>query len=165
MNSEAPWVQAAQQFQQTLGDSWSKAMATFSGLDLSAAGTSIPRLSFDTEKLQALQQAYVTEAAELWNKGLGAQPADKRFASDAWAGNPVASFSAAVYLLNARTMLGSSLRRPATKLIISGIIASTQGFEAVSIPPTKTATTASQAHDLLLSFMTVLPPGAGTQCG
>ncbi|RYF68971.1 MAG: class I poly(R)-hydroxyalkanoic acid synthase, partial [Comamonadaceae bacterium] len=31
---------------------------------------------------------------------------DKRFAGEAWSGNPMASFAAAVYLLNARTMLG-----------------------------------------------------------
>ena len=67
-----------------------------------------PQLSFSPEKLQALQQAYLREAAELWNQGLKVNPAtkDKRFASDAWAGNPVASFSAGVYLLNARTLLG-----------------------------------------------------------
>jgi polyhydroxyalkanoate synthase len=66
-----------------------------------------PQLSFDATKLQALQQAYLTEAATLWNQGLaGGTAADKRFASDAWTANPVASFTASAYLLNARTLLG-----------------------------------------------------------
>ncbi len=48
------------------------------------------------------------EAAQLWNQGLTAHPAatDKRFASDAWSTNPVAGYSAALYLLNARALLG-----------------------------------------------------------
>jgi polyhydroxyalkanoate synthase len=108
MNSEADWSAAAQQFQQTLGQNWTHAMQSFGGLNSGAALPAMPQLSFSAEKLQALQQAYVKEAADLWNQGLQANPAgaDKRFASDAWAANPVASFSAAVYLLNARTLLG-----------------------------------------------------------
>jgi polyhydroxyalkanoate synthase subunit PhaC len=108
MNSEAVWAQAAQQFQQNFGDQWAKALQSFGGLDMGQGMAPMPQLSFAPEKLQALQQAYINEAAELWNKGLTAGPAgtDKRFASDAWAANPVAAFSAAVYLLNARTLLG-----------------------------------------------------------
>ena len=106
MNSEPDWVRAAQQMQQGLSDSWSKALQSFH-----LAGTqdtSLPQLSFAPDKLAALQQAYVKEAAELWNQGLKANPVvpDKRFASEAWAHNPVAAFSAAIYLLNARTLLG-----------------------------------------------------------
>ncbi|MBC7603824.1 MAG: class I poly(R)-hydroxyalkanoic acid synthase [Ramlibacter sp.] len=68
---------------------------------------SLPSLSFTSEKLEALQQAYMREATELWNQGLTANPSstDKRFAADAWSHNPVSAFSAAVYLLNARTLL------------------------------------------------------------
>jgi polyhydroxyalkanoate synthase len=108
MNSEADWSAAAQQFQQNLGQNWTQAMQSFGALNGGAAMPAMPRVSFSAEKLQALQQAYVKEAADLWNQGLQAQPAgaDKRFASDAWAANPVAAFSAAVYLLNARTLLG-----------------------------------------------------------
>jgi polyhydroxyalkanoate synthase subunit PhaC len=108
MNSQPDWAQAAQQFQQGFGDQWAKALQSFGGLDAGAGVSALPQLSFSPEKLQALQQAYVTEAAELWNKGLTATPAgaDKRFASDAWNSNPVAAFAAAVYLLNARTLLG-----------------------------------------------------------
>jgi polyhydroxyalkanoate synthase len=50
----------------------------------------------------------VQEAAELWNASLVPDLAkkDKRFAADAWAQNPFAAYSAAIYLLNARTLLG-----------------------------------------------------------
>ena len=108
MNSEPAWAQAAQQFQQGFGEQWAKALQSFGGLDLQAGLPALPQLSFSPEKLQALQEAYVREAAELWNKGLTAHPgaADKRFAADAWGANPVAGYSAAVYLLNARTLLG-----------------------------------------------------------
>jgi polyhydroxyalkanoate synthase subunit PhaC len=108
MNSQPDWAQAARQFQQGFGEQWAQALQSFGGLDAGPGLSNIPQLSFSPEKLQALQQAYVKEAAELWNKGLTASPAgsDKRFASDAWSANPVAAFAAAVYLLNARTLLG-----------------------------------------------------------
>jgi polyhydroxyalkanoate synthase subunit PhaC len=107
MNSESDWAATAQQFQQNLGQQWSQALQSFGGLGAGTTMPSMPQLSFSPEKVQALQQAYMQEAAQLWNDGLGARPAtDKRFASDAWATNPVSAFSAAVYLLNARTLLG-----------------------------------------------------------
>jgi polyhydroxyalkanoate synthase subunit PhaC len=113
MHSEPSWAQATQQFQQNLGDNWTKALQAFGGLNTGVPGTNaslpaIAPLSFSPEKLQALQQAYLKEAAELWNKGLTAGPGggDKRFSSEAWSANPVAAFSAAVYLLNARALLG-----------------------------------------------------------
>ena len=108
MNSEADWSATARQFQQDLGQNWTQAMQSFGGLGSGTALPPIPRLSFSAEKLQALQQAYLKEAADLWNLGLQANPAgaDKRFASAAWGANPVAAYSAAVYLLNARTLLG-----------------------------------------------------------
>jgi len=109
MNSEPDWTHAAQQFQQNMSESWTRALRSFGAQDVSLPGApAIPQLSFSPDKLQALQEAYLREAADLWNQGLGAKPpaADKRFASDAWSGNPVAAFSAAVYLLNARALLG-----------------------------------------------------------
>ena len=108
MNSEPAWAQAAQQFQQGFGEQWAKALQSFGGLDFQPGLPALPQLSFSPEKLQALQEAYVREAAEIWNKGLTAHPGatDKRFAADAWGANPVAGYSAAVYLLNARTLLG-----------------------------------------------------------
>ena len=110
MHSESDWAAATQKFQQSLTDSWGKAMHSFEQLGLPGNGsgnTSLPALTFSQEKLQELQQAYLREASELWNHGLHPNPpADKRFASDAWGSNPVAAFSASAYLLNARTLLG-----------------------------------------------------------
>ncbi|MBX3610184.1 MAG: class I poly(R)-hydroxyalkanoic acid synthase [Hydrogenophaga sp.] len=68
-----------------------------------AAGQSV---SLDPAALLEIQQNYLKEAVGLWNQGLEAKPAgDRRFASDAWATNPVAAFTAATYLLNARTLM------------------------------------------------------------
>jgi polyhydroxyalkanoate synthase subunit PhaC len=114
MSSVPEWTQASQQFQKSLSDNWEHALQAFGGLAGGAGMSSLPdlphlpQLSFAPEKLQALQQAYVKEASSLWNTSLTAHStaADKRFASDAWSANPVAAFSAAVYLLNARTLLG-----------------------------------------------------------
>lgn len=103
MNSDVDWVAQAGRFQQELGKQWSQALSA-----LQPAAGAFPRLAFAPDKLQALQQAYVREATELWNQGLSGGPknGDKRFAGDAWSHNPVAAFSAAIYLLNARTLLG-----------------------------------------------------------
>ena len=113
MNSGPEWTQAAQQFQQTFGESWSKALQSFQHLDLpglgSMGGASAAKpLSFSPEKLQELQQNYIKEATALWNEGLHSHPGqqDRRFAGTAWDNNPVAAFSAAAYLLNARTLMG-----------------------------------------------------------
>jgi polyhydroxyalkanoate synthase subunit PhaC len=105
MNSEANWVQATQQFQQNLGESWSKILHSMPALKPGPL-PAVPQFSFSPEKLQALQQAYLKESAELWNHGLQGSPNDKRFASQAWSANPLASFLAALYLLNARALLG-----------------------------------------------------------
>ena len=60
MNSESDWSQAAQQFQQNLGESWSRALQSMQALNSGALPT-MPQLSFSPEKLQALQQAYLNE--------------------------------------------------------------------------------------------------------
>ena len=106
MNSDVDWASQAKQFQQELGSQWARALQSFQQVAVPAPG-SIPTLTFSPEKLRELQQAYVREASELWNQGLSnrAAPPDRRFANDAWSRNPVASFSASVYLLNARTLL------------------------------------------------------------
>jgi polyhydroxyalkanoate synthase len=71
--------------------------------------TSHPALHFSTEKLESLRESYLKDAtalmAENWISGK-MELQDKRFSSAAWAENPLAAFSAAVYLLNTRTMLG-----------------------------------------------------------
>jgi polyhydroxyalkanoate synthase len=106
MNSAVDWASQARQFQQELGSQWARALQSFQQVGLPAAAN-FPSLSFSPEKLRELQEAYLREATELWNQGLSDRPApaDKRFANDAWKRNPVAAFSAAVYLLNARTLL------------------------------------------------------------
>ena len=64
------------------------------------------KVHFDPAKLLEIQNTYMKDVAGLWNQGLDAKPqTDRRFASEAWASNPVAAFSAAAYLLNARTLM------------------------------------------------------------
>ncbi len=108
------WSQSAQQFQQMFGDGMAKAMQSFQGLSsgqMGAVGTtdnSPAALRFAPDKLQALQQQYMQDAIALWTQGLQGVPAssDKRFAAQAWTENPMAGLSAAIYLLNARTLMG-----------------------------------------------------------
>ena len=84
----------------------------FPAMDMSALKLpGAPSVSFDPAKLQELQQRYLTEATALWNEGLktgadSAVQADRRFSAEAWKSNPVSKFSAATYLLNARTLMG-----------------------------------------------------------
>ncbi|WP_374670296.1 PHA/PHB synthase family protein [Acidovorax temperans] len=108
MNSEALWAQGAQQFQQIFGDSWAKALQSFQNLDLGGAPGKVPAVQFSPAKLQALQEQYLKEAQALWSQSLQGTPEvkDRRFSGDGWASNPVAAFSAAAYLLNARTLMG-----------------------------------------------------------
>jgi polyhydroxyalkanoate synthase len=129
------WAQAAQQWQQNLVQQWTQMaqavpgaaalpqdpMAAFRAFMPPAQGASpmgMPALgdlfqqaggqgvTIDPAQLIEIQQNYLKEAVALWNQGLGAQPAgDRRFAGEGWAGNPVAAFTAATYLLNARTLM------------------------------------------------------------
>ena len=74
-----------------------KDMPTFPGLtELSGK---IP-----PQKLEALQKQYFEDCAALM-QGKPQAPADRRFAGEAWADNPYASMTAAVYLLNARFLM------------------------------------------------------------
>ncbi|MDA8457405.1 class I poly(R)-hydroxyalkanoic acid synthase [Acidovorax sp. GBBC 3334] len=111
MDFEAGWAGSAQQIQQKLNQSWTQALEAFRQAGGSAAGSgpaaSQPSLRFAPDKLAALQQQYVQEAGELWSQAL--QPAaikDRRFSGAAWSESPMAAFSAAAYLLNARTLMG-----------------------------------------------------------
>ncbi|MGS5087492.1 class I poly(R)-hydroxyalkanoic acid synthase [Hydrogenophaga sp. A37] len=64
------------------------------------------KVSFDPAKLLDIQNTYLQDVAGLWNHGLDAKAqGDRRFAGEAWSSNPVAAFSAAAYLLNARTLM------------------------------------------------------------
>jgi polyhydroxyalkanoate synthase subunit PhaC len=109
------WTQAAQQFQESMTDGWSKAVQSLQTMDLGSAGAGFPAMGgkspevhFAPEKLKALQQQYTQDAMELFSHGMTAPDThgDKRFANAAWGSNPVAAYSAAVYLLNNRTMMG-----------------------------------------------------------
>jgi polyhydroxyalkanoate synthase len=63
-------------------------------------------VSFEPGRMLEIQSTYLKEAAELWNMGTGAKPqGDRRFSGEAWSNNPVSAFSAAAYLLNARTLM------------------------------------------------------------
>jgi polyhydroxyalkanoate synthase len=108
MNSEALWAQGAQQFQQIFGDSWTKALQSFQSADVAGGIPGAAPVQFSSTKLQALQQQYLQDAKELWAQGLQAAPEikDRRYTGEGWAANPVAAFSAAAYLLNARTLMG-----------------------------------------------------------
>ena len=89
-------------------ENWRKAVQSFQGMDLGAvggampgAGAKQPDIRFAPDKLQALQQQYLQDAVGMFSHGFSApSTADKRFSGDAWGSNPVAAYSAAVYLLN-----------------------------------------------------------------
>lgn len=115
MNEKAQelWLQSAQQMQQTMTENWTKTFESFQNMDLGAAApklmaptTKPPKIKFSPEKLQALQKQYLEEASELFTSSLqgAAKLTDRRFANEAWAANPAAAFSAAAYLLNAKTL-------------------------------------------------------------
>ena len=100
------WAQAAEQFKQQFGDSWTQALSSFQKMDLGSGG--LKNLQFSPAKLAELQKDYIAQASELWNQSLQSNPKlqDRRFAGEAWAHNPVAAYTAAAYLLNARTLMG-----------------------------------------------------------
>ena len=124
MKQQATGADAFAPFQQALSEGWTKALeslqqsavqgaSAFNGggtplwqMPPAAKLPELPKVSIAPEKLQSIQQQYMAEATELWRRGLEAKPeGDKRFAGEAWGSNPLAAFSAAVYLLNGRTLL------------------------------------------------------------
>ncbi len=100
------WTQAAEQFKKQFGDSWTQALSSFQKMDLGKQG--IQNLHFSPAKLAELQKNYLSEASQLWNQSLQSNPTlkDRRFSGEAWSQNPVAAYTAAAYLLNARTLMG-----------------------------------------------------------
>ena len=110
MDSDSLWAQSAQQFQQIFGESWSRALQSFQQIEPQGVAGTASEIKLAPDKLQELNKQYVEEAGKLWLQGLqgvpAPQPSDKRFAGQGWAENPVAAFSAAAYLLNARTLMG-----------------------------------------------------------
>ena len=109
MKTQATGVDAFGPFQKALTDGWEKALTSLQSIGANGAAPSfdLPKLSFAPEKLQSLQEQYLAEAGELWKAGMTPAVAsgDRRFAGEAWGNNPVSSFTAAVYLLNGRTLL------------------------------------------------------------
>ncbi|CAN7364520.1 class I poly(R)-hydroxyalkanoic acid synthase [Variovorax paradoxus] len=124
MKQQATGADAFAPFQRALSEGWTKALeslqqsavqgaSAFNGggtplwqLPPGATLPELPKVSIAPEKLQSIQQQYMAEATELWRRGLEVKPeGDKRFAGEAWGSNPLAAFSAAVYLLNGRTLL------------------------------------------------------------
>ena len=128
MNSQSDWANAAQQMQQTLADSWQRALQSFQTINPTEMMKAFPAslgqmpsfpalpqtpqmpggLTFNADKLQALQKQYAEEATALWNQGMQGklEVKDKRFSGDAWQANPLAGFTAAAYLLNGRALMG-----------------------------------------------------------
>jgi len=100
------WTQAAEQFKKQFGDSWTQALSSFQKMELGQSG--MQNLQFSPAKLAELQKTYLSEASQLWNQSLQSNPTlkDRRFSGEAWAHNPVAAYTAAAYLLNARTLMG-----------------------------------------------------------
>ncbi|HRK39039.1 MAG TPA: class I poly(R)-hydroxyalkanoic acid synthase [Burkholderiaceae bacterium] len=65
-----------------------------------------PAVKIDPAKALEIQKQYIQDVSELWNQGLQTKPiADRRFANEAWASNPLSAFSAALYLVNAKTLM------------------------------------------------------------
>ena len=106
MASEPIWTEGVQQF---FTEHWSKALQTFGQLGTVAPTADAAQVQFDVEKLQALQQSYIAQASQLWSGGLSQAPQvpkDRRFASENWAQNPLAAFTAAAYSLNSHALMG-----------------------------------------------------------
>lgn len=129
--TKATGADAFEPFQQALTQGWRKALESFqqpagqgawtgngkplwqmpqipemSGMPSLGAMPELPKFSIDPAALQAIQQQYIAEATALWGQGFQARPeGDRRFAGEAWSGNPLSAFSAAIYLLNGRTLL------------------------------------------------------------
>jgi polyhydroxyalkanoate synthase len=110
--------EAAQQFQQAMTQGWSQALEAFKHADstaatggfsgLAAMPKKMPEVHFAPEKLQELQEQYSKEALNLFAQGFNPPKVagDRRFADASWNENPMAAYAAAVYLLNARTLMG-----------------------------------------------------------
>ena len=59
------------------------------------------------DRLMQMQGDYMKAMGELWNQSLkgAVTPLDRRFSSQAWMHSPLASFTAAAYMLNSRTLM------------------------------------------------------------
>ena len=99
-------------FQQAFVQGWNNALESFQSLGVrgngyDATAWEFPTFSLAPERLKELQQQYLSEASALWRVDEAIKAAgDRRFAGEAWSSNPLSAFAAAIYLLNARTLLG-----------------------------------------------------------
>jgi len=79
------------------------------GASLGESLKGFSQLKIAPGELNRIQTEYMAAAGQLWNGAISgsfqAMAGDRRFSNDAWKSNPLSSFSAAVYLLNARTMM------------------------------------------------------------
>ena len=76
---------------------------------------SLGSLNLPAQALDVVRAEYVRQASEIWNQALGASAQgasgprapmpDRRFAAEPWHDNPLAAYTARMYLLNARTMM------------------------------------------------------------
>jgi polyhydroxyalkanoate synthase len=125
-------------FQQALTQGWEKALESFQSLGTGAnagAPWEMPKFSLSSEKLLQLQRQYIEEATELWRQDLAARAGgDRRFAAEAWGSNPVSAFSAAVYLLNTRTLLGMAEAVEADEKTRSRLRFAVEQWTAASAP-------------------------------
>ncbi len=119
MNAESTWIKAAEQFQKNFQGQFQQALSAFLPGHAPAAPSFLTQAMPSTEglagvhidpaRLLEIQQDYLREASALWNSTVtpGAKAAalkDRRFASEAWSVNPLASFAAASYLVNAKAL-------------------------------------------------------------
>jgi len=84
---------------------WSSMMPNMGALkDVLAGGGNAP-VQLDPTRMMEVQRQYLQDVTQLWSQGGKPSLADRRFSNEAWAGNPVSSFSAALYLINAKTLM------------------------------------------------------------
>ncbi len=98
-DSAAPAADPAQAFGAAMG-----------GMMKAVTGLSLP-----VPTLAQIETDYIRSAAEMWNQAIQgamseaaatpARPTDKRFAASEWQTNPLATMTAQMYLLNARTLM------------------------------------------------------------
>ncbi|TAK90476.1 MAG: class I poly(R)-hydroxyalkanoic acid synthase, partial [Aquabacterium sp.] len=78
------------------------------GKSLGSTLTSMAGLSVSPDALKDIQQDYMQQATELWNRSLEKpeqiKAGDRRFDAPEWGSSPVNAFMASMYLLNARTL-------------------------------------------------------------
>lgn len=125
----------------------------------------LPKFSIAPEKLQSIQQQYLADATELWRQGFNAKPeGDKRFAGDAWGSNPLSAFSAAVYLLNGRTLLSMAESIDADEKTKSRLRFAVEQWMAASSPATRSRSTSMRRRRPSTRKARALPRASRTCC-